>query len=122
MAGTITKKQAKAQRLKDVYESMSDERLKALDEEIQDITSECNDCLQGAAEDAGRVAASRFYELVVRRYTEDEIEAVLRWHNCGGFEYDVYKNLREMWNRHWLPESEQKPLGSIPIRKGVRRD
>jgi hypothetical protein len=118
MAGTITKKQAKARRLKDVYESMSDERLKALDEEIQEITSECNDVLQGAAEDAANVAGSRFYELVVRRYAEDEIEAVLKHHNSGRFEHDVYEDLREMWNRHWLPESEQRRLGSIPIRKG----
>jgi hypothetical protein len=43
MAGTKTEKQTKAQRLKDVYESMSDERFKALEEEIRNITSECNE-------------------------------------------------------------------------------
>jgi hypothetical protein len=118
MAGTKAEKQAKAQRLKDAYESMSDERLKDLDKEIQEITSECNDLLQGAAEDAGRVAGSRFYELVVRRYTEDEIEAVLKHHNSGRFGHDVYEDLREMWNRHWLPQRDQKLRGSIPFQEG----
>ena len=36
MAGTKTEKQTKAQRLKDVYESMSDERFKALGRRLAD--------------------------------------------------------------------------------------
>jgi len=56
---------------------MSDERLKELDKEIKKITSECNECLQGGADSARSISGSRFYELVVKRYTEDEIEAVL---------------------------------------------
>jgi len=41
MYSTNSKKQAKAQRLKELYESMTDERLKKLDKEIQEITAEC---------------------------------------------------------------------------------
>jgi hypothetical protein len=113
MGSTKTEKQAKAQRLKDLYESMSDERLEDLDKEIRDITSECNDRLQGAADAARSIAGGRFYELVVRRYTEDEIEAVLKHHNSGRFELDVYEGLRDVWIRDWLPEHEQKSLESI---------
>jgi hypothetical protein len=33
--------------------------------------------LQGGADAARNIAGGRFYELLVKRYTEDEIEAVL---------------------------------------------
>jgi hypothetical protein len=118
MAGTKTEKQAKARRFKDAYESMSDERFNALDSEIRSITSECNDDLQGAADDAVTTAVSRFYELVVRRYTEDEIEAFLKYHNLGRFEFDVCEGLRDIWNRHWLPQRDQKLRGVVPFQKG----
>jgi len=122
MSSTNAKKQAKAQHLKDVYESMSDETLRELDKEIKKITSECNECLQGGADEARSTAGSRFYELVVKRYTEDEIEAVLKHHNPGRFELDVYEGLREVWTRDWLPEREQrnqpKNLGFDPEERG----
>jgi hypothetical protein len=120
MAGQKAEKEAKARRLKDVYQNMSDERFKALEKEIGDITSECNECLQGGADDAATMAESRLYELVVRRYTEDEIEAVLKYHNPGRFEFDVCEGLRDIWNRHWLPQRDQKLRGVVPFQKGWR--
>ena len=119
MSGANSKKQAKVQRLKELYESMTEERLKELDKEIQEITAECDDFLQGAAEDAGRVASSRFYDLVVRWYTEDEIEAVLKHHNPGRFEYDVYEDLWDLWKRDRLKESKQQRVRRNPIQKGA---
>ncbi len=118
MAGTKTEKQAKAQRLKDTYENMSDARLEALDREIRDITSGCNDDLQGTADDVVSVVAGRLYQLVVRCYTEDEIEAVLKHHNPGRFEFDVCESLRDIWNHHWLPQRDQKLRGVIPFQRG----
>jgi uncharacterized repeat protein (TIGR03803 family) len=61
MAATKTEKQAKAQRLKDAFQSMSDERFKALEKEIGDITSECNECLQGGADDAANLYGTTTY-------------------------------------------------------------
>jgi hypothetical protein len=70
--------------------------------------------MKGASKKQQRqIRVQRIEGVVVQRYTEDEIEAGLQYHNSGGFEHDVYKDLRDVWIRHWLPDHEQKRLGSI---------
>lgn len=113
MANIQPDKQSKAERLKKTYESMSEERLEAIDRKIQAITSDCNAQLQEAADYVAQVAGQEFYKMVVQYYTEDEIEAVLRYHNPGRFENGVFNDLRAVWVHNLITDrklAEQQRL------------
>ncbi len=114
MATTNRKKQLRVRRIY-VCRSFSDERVAALFARIREIVSGF-DC---GLEEAIQEAIAEFDTLVREGYTPDEIEAVFRDHNPGYFEHSVYRNLRDVWRRDWVPESERADLGSTPTRKGA---
>jgi hypothetical protein len=104
MANIKPHEQSKAERLKRVYESMSEERLEAIDRKIRAIASNCDDQLQEAADYLAQFAGQEFYNMVVQYYTQDEIEAVLRYHNPGRFEHEVFNDLRAVWVRNLITD------------------
>jgi hypothetical protein len=113
MANIKPDKQSKAERLKRVYESMSEERVEAIDRKIQAITSDCNAQLRETADYVAQTTAQEFYKMVVQYYTEDEIEAVLRYHNPGRFDHEVFNDLRAVWVRNLITDrkvAEQQRL------------
>jgi len=106
----------RANRIAAVYESMSDERREAINDEIIDIALMFDATLEAAVERAADSVTDEFENLLAEGYTEDEIEAVLRYRNRGHFDFFSYGDVRSVWPRHWLPQSEHK-LRGLPIRE-----
>jgi hypothetical protein len=118
----VTNKQLRARRIEAVYESMNDERTKAIDSRIWEILKDWDMALEPAMDDAADEAMGHFDKLIAEGYTADEVEAVMRHHNRERLTYWAYRDVRDIWTHRWLPENERKDRGSIPVQKGEQHE